>query len=475
MIQEQVEANLDTLLAADFGSESFASFAGNRLSISLDPKLFRKATAEEAIQIAKDEAERLSEATILGAIDENLPAGEDDSEWNWEAIAKFVNVRWDLNVRDRDLKKIGRDRIDEFLIEKARASIQKIDVSDAAPMLDEDYNFRILQKWVKAKFGFDVDIERLRSFHSTSEVKELINEQAVRKYEEKEAEFPVMAGLIQFVQPGSGSRIDREGLIHWAARRFDQPFTVDDIKNKQRDEIREFLVNKSRDQQQLAQQAISNLHSQVAALSDRGGVPLRNGNGAANSLSHWFKETLDYDLPIKEVEKLERNDLEQKLEAIVEDHFHPEMRRMERMVLLEVVDSAWKDHLLAMDYLRSAVGQRGMAQLDPKVEYKREGMRLFEGLWRSIGERVTDLIFRIEQLNEEFVSNTLVETSARHDAAPEASVGEYAEKQAEVADRQQGRSKVETIRNRGEKIGRNEPCPCGSGKKFKACCMRRGE
>jgi preprotein translocase subunit SecA len=128
-----------------------------------------------------------------------------------------------------------------------------------------------------------------------------------------------------------------------------------------------------------------------------------------------------------------------------------------------------------MDYLRSAVGQRGMAQLDPKVEYKREGMRLFEGLWRSIGERVTDLIFRIEQLNEEFVSNTLVETSARHDAAPEASVGEYAEKQAEVADRQQGRPKVETIRNRGEKIGRNEPCPCGSGKKFKACCMRRGE
>ena len=115
---------------------------------------------------------------------------------------------------------------------------------------------------------------------------------------------------------------------------------------------------------------------------------------------------------------LEREELEQRLEAIVEDHFHPEFRRMERMVLLEIVDSAWKDHLLAMDYLRSAVGQRGMAQLDPKVEYKREGMRMFEGLWVSIGERVTDLVFRMEQMNEDFVSNTLVETSARHDEVP---------------------------------------------------------
>ena len=148
---------------------------------------------------------------------------------------------------------------------------------------------------------------------------------------------------------------------------------------------------------------------------------------------------------------------------------------MERIVLLEIVDSAWKDHLLAMDYLRSAVGQRGMAQLDPKVEYKREGMRLFEGLWVSIGERVTDLIFRMEQMNEAFVSNTLVETSARHDAAPEMQPGEQASEQSDIADRQQGKGKVDTIRNREIKVGRNEPCPCGSGKKFKSCCMRKRE
>ena len=141
------------------------------------------------------------------------------------------------------------------------------------------------------------------------------------------------------------------------------------------------------------------------------------------------------------------------------------------MVLLEIVDSAWKDHLLAMDYLRSAVGQRGMAQLDPKVEYKREGMRMFEGLWVSIGERVTDLVFRMEQMNEDFVSNTLVETSARHDDASAAGANqqqsEMSQEQSEAIDRSGGgQQAIETIRNRDDKVGRNDPCPCGSGRKF---------
>ena len=87
---------------------------------------------------------------------------------------------------------------------------------------------------------------------------------------------------------------------------------------------------------------------------------------------------------------------------------------------LEIVDTAWKDHLLVMDHLRSSVGLKGYAQMDPKVEYKREGMSLFETMWKSIGERVTDLIFRMDQLDEEFVGSTWVETAARHDEAASA-------------------------------------------------------
>ena len=426
MIGEQVDANLSTILEPSFGIDTFAAFAASRLSMaSLDPRSFKNVTPDEAIRIAKDEAERLAETEVLGSIEENLPRSEDEIEWNWEAVAKFGNIRWDLNLRDRDLKKIGRDRVDEHIIEKARAAIQKVELDEGNHILEPDFSVATALKWVKAKFGIEIDLEKVKGMHTNEEIKDLVIESATQKYDEKEAEYPVMAGMYQFAQQQSGgSRIDREGLIEWASRRFEKEMSVEDLKNKQRDEIRELLVNESKDHQKRAQSTISNLQTQVATLSEKGAVPLRNGNGEAKSLSQWFKQELNYDLHLEDVDRLEKDDLEQRLEAIVEDHYHPEMRRMERTVLLEIVDSAWKDHLLAMDYLRSAVGQRGMAQLDPKVEYKREGMRMFTDLWRSIGERVTDLIFRMEQMNEQFVSNTLTETSARHDAPPEASPGE---------------------------------------------------
>ena len=86
-------------------------------------------------------------------------------------------------------------------------------------------------------------------------------------------------------------------------------------------------------------------------------------------------------------------------------------------LVLDIVDSSWKDHLLAMDYLRAAVRLKGWAQLDPKVEYKRLGMKQYDEMWTSIGDQVTDLIFRMEQMPEDYVGNTWVETEARHDEA----------------------------------------------------------
>jgi preprotein translocase subunit SecA len=147
------------------------------------------------------------------------------------------------------------------------------------------------------------------------------------------------------------------------------------------------------------------------------------------------------------------------------------MQKMERTLLLEILDAAWKDHLLVMDHLRSSVGLRGYAQVDPKVEYKREGMRAFESMWDSLGGRVTDLIFRMEELDEGFVGSTWTGAQARHDEATPTS--EIAEQQQAAIDGTQQDHKPQPIRNREQRVGRNDPCPCGSGKKFKNCHMRK--
>ncbi len=477
MVRKEVDNNLDTYLARDFGAASFAAYASARLSTQIEPKHFRNCDYRAASEVAIDEAERAAEGAVLSSIEENLPVSDDPDEdltrdWNWDAMVKFANARWDLGIRDRDLKQVGRDRLDEFLLNKARESINKVDLSEASMMLDEDFHLKSSIRWVKAKFGIEIDLAEIQN-QEIEFIKDLVVQKAVAKYDDKEAEYPVMAGLSQFTNgKGPDSRLDRESLINWARDRFTEEISIDDLRNKQRNEVREYLLQHSRSSQSKAIESMDQLQSMINDMQQSGRIPLSQAGDNVGSLKSWLKDKVDYELPAKKLNKLDRDKLEPKLLSAVDDFYHPEMRRMERMVLLDVVDNAWKDHLLAMDYLRSAVGQRGMAQLDPKVEYKREGMRLFEGLWNSIGERVTDLIYRMESLNSDFISHTFVSLKAEHQ---DFSHSEIAQEQQQAIDNSSsgGGRVAQPIRNRQQRVGRNDPCPCGSGKKFKQCCIRK--
>ncbi len=236
---------------------------------------------------------------------------------------------------------------------------------------------------------------------------------------------------------------------------------------------------RSRDIEPIAEalSIIKNRHSTVNArlhrLEQLQQQPLSADDRAAQvrALAAWLCEQLGTEpaRPLVLADDLPR--CRQQVLQAIEDRFYGEIRRMERMVLLEVLDTAWKDHLLAMDHLRSGIGLVGYAQKDVKVEYKREGMRTFESMWDRIGQQTTDLVLRMRQLDEGFVSSTWAGSQARHDeAAPASQIArqQQAAMQQGAADR-----KPEPIRNRDDRVGRNDPCPCGSGKKFKQCCMRK--
>ena len=134
---------------------------------------------------------------------------------------------------------------------------------------------------------------------------------------------------------------------------------------------------------------------------------------------------------------------------------------MERAVLLQILDNAWKDHLLAMDHLRSSVGLRGYAQVDPKVEYKREGMRTFDLMWKGIDDRVTDIVYRIEQVEDDALKSTWHDGRCAcrcliggHVAASLRSRGSRSQPGDTSGD-----SKAEPIRNMGQKSRPQQSLP----------------
>jgi preprotein translocase subunit SecA len=181
----------------------------------------------------------------------------------------------------------------------------------------------------------------------------------------------------------------------------------------------------------------------------------------------------------------------------------PTMRYHERMVMLSVIDGLWKDHLLSMDHLKEGIGLRGYAQKDPLVEYKRESYDMFEAMMLKFQEDTVRFLFRMQILGPdgEPVNAAPRPNRAVPKAPPVASAAQpltldAAPREISISTRQPSttidalekefhRKKVRELeaasrsgggdasqpaqRRTGEKVGRNDPCPCGSGKKYKKC------
>jgi len=134
--------------------------------------------------------------------------------------------------------------------------------------------------------------------------------------------------------------------------------------------------------------------------------------------------------------------------------------RFLRDVMMRVLDGAWKDHLLALDHLKEGIGLRGYGQRDPKQEYKRESFELFQEMKESVEDQIIKTLFRLEPVSEE----QMEAQRRRRAAAPAPRLQLTAPPKTAVP------QKPQTVVHKGEKVGRNDPCPCGSGKKYKKCC-----
>jgi preprotein translocase subunit SecA len=137
------------------------------------------------------------------------------------------------------------------------------------------------------------------------------------------------------------------------------------------------------------------------------------------------------------------------------------MRYLERVIFLQMVDTYWKEHLLNMDHLKEGIGLRGYGQKNPLNEYKREGFEMFANMIETVKQQALTTLFRIQIASEEDVDREAMEKRKRQQAEMRLSRG-----------RQEGEQKQQPLQREGEKVGRNDPCPCGSGRKYKKCCGR---
>lgn len=492
-IDSQVRDAVDRFLADDYGSASFAEWAGQRLGVELAARDFKGSDFDIAQEEAKRQAEEQANDVVREAMEENLPSDADTSEWTWQSLANWANSRYGLSLKEKDLRRFAkferdelqleRPELEEFIVEKAVEAIQKVDLSPAREFLEADWGRRSLGGWLYHKFGIAIDPAAWAEL-SKNDVRNQIPEQVRKLYGQKEAEFPVRVGMTQYLQERTHTqspRYDRDGLAVWASARFHTHVDPEELRPKLRPEIEALLLDVARSHYQ-GTRVSAEIDAKVLAAF--GPVPPAGkavpppDDAALADLAAWARQELGVETTAEELATKGRAETRELLLNAFDVRYRPEMRELEKVLVLQTLDSSWMEHLRAMDHLRSSIGLQGYAQIDPKVEYKREGMKIFAEMWTGIGDKVTDLVFRVEQFDPGFLSYLgaqwqLERAQTIHEAPPSSGSDGIGASQAAAisASQTSTEKKQEPIRHVGKKVGRNDPCPCGSGKKFKACCM----
>ena len=186
--------------------------------------------------------------------------------------------------------------------------------------------------------------------------------------------------------------------------------------------------------------------------------------GLAESLRGRFNLRLEF--TPEEMQTLNAEDIEEKVLNLVKDSYESKeerlgeelQRQLEKIIMLQTIDVLWKDHLLNMDHLKEGIGLRGYGQKNPLHEYQREGFELFQVMSGQVQEDVVTKLFTVE-VDQEQSAAELEELEARQ--APRQMMLSHGDGE--------GPERVATVRRDGDKVGRNAPCPCGSGKKYKRC------
>jgi len=242
----------------------------------------------------------------------------------------------------------------------------------------------------------------------------------------------------------------------------------DDVMNKQRELVygrRRDALAGEKSKNDVLEMATQLAEDTVDRFADKQAMPSEwDLAGLAESLRGRFNLRLEF--TPEETETFNAEDIEEKVVTLVKDSYESKeerlgeelLRQLEKIIMLQTIDVLWKDHLLNMDHLKEGIGLRGYGQKNPLHEYQREGFELFQEMSDKVQEDVVTKLFTVEVDQEQ-------------------SAAELEELEARQAPRQmmlsrgdgEGPEPVVTVRRDGDKVGRNAPCPCGSGKKYKRC------
>jgi len=503
LLAESVETACDSYLTQDYSLQTLAEWARRTLGAQVDTSQLQGRDAADLADFLKEKARQAARETIGQTLGEFVPedvdypedADEPPPEPDYRGLVSWAQSYLGVEVKEQDLRGASSDEIAERLAGAAEARIEATDISPVERTMQEAYRLEALADWANTKFEMNLSASAFAGLDRDA-AEAMLLDRLRDNYAAKERSYPVEFAIEEYLSPQVGhGRGDFEGLGDWASRLYLTEVSADDLRHRDPLVVRDRLLEIAREFEQserLRRTVDEGVTKHMPAgdlAADQPWQPLARWAGDALALEitpRQLAEAVDEARrpaatgdgggePVAAADP--REAVTGLLLARARSERRTRMTELERYILLQVHDTSWKDHLLVMDHLKSSVGLRSYAQKNPLIEYKKEGLESFERMLESAREKFADLFFKARWVRQDALARIWAGQESRHAVAESAYEAQRQaalrmSQESQMAD--EGKAAVKTIVRDTPKVGRNDPCPCGSGKKYKKCCGRRG-
>ena len=475
IIQEYIIASTEDAvgyyLDRDFISTQVSEAVLNELNCPIPPGSCRADNLAELQPRVRSFARDHARQDIENNIYEFFGEGDDQSARDLKGIKQWAMVRFKVDLKIAAMNKQTNDEIIEELERIAFELIERKSLDFLEKFFSANYAGQELAGWAERKFSLeldplDLDIKSGESNDVAQQrVADAVYSKIMEAYDEREITYPIsyhMDIAQQYAEQGRAD-IAAAGIAMFANERFAVDWTPEHVGELAQDgeQLYQSLVDESRSwRDQKLRPCVE------AAVKEHG--------SDEQKLKDWFAER--FQRPLSETpsgaDRLEH------IHNAARDAMRIELTHLESHVLLQVLDQTWKDHLYAMDHLKDSIGLVGYAEKDPKIVYKTEASHMYQEMKKSVRDQVTDLAMRSRMTPNVRIANVYGDEHQAQHAVSESTgvsasdMAERHERDLAAAERAGGeeRQVTATIVNKGPKVKRNDPCPCGSGKKYKQCC-----
>ena len=323
----------------------------------------------------------------------------DPEQWDTRGLSQWAMSRFNVDLKQNQIRKMNIQDVQNKLINAAHEQIDKRDLSGVERYMDKLFAAKELAGWAKQKFEIELKPEEVNIGDIQAVIDNLF-EKARDSYLEREVTYPV-----DFAMDMTVAAAQQDGawaanqISQWAKHRYALEIAPEEFLQMTAEQVRERLVEE-------ATQWMRNgkIETTVDAAIAK--------DSSNEALVAWFKERFGKTLEIETLNDAPavRDELVTQARRVL----RTELTQLERFVLLQILDTSWKDHLYAMDQLKDSVSLRGYAEKDPRIEYKREGGNQFGQMQQVVRDRVTELIFRARLTPEVEQRSVYSEKSAQH-------------------------------------------------------------